>query len=624
MNAIPTDVPARPPLDVERDPRGVVTLVLNRPDAFNALSEALLDALRDALEAASADPGVRAIVIAARGRAFCAGHDLKEMRAEPSEGYYRQLFARCTAMMMAIRRAPVPVIARVEGIATAAGCQLVAMCDLAVAADDARFAVSGVRLGLFCSTPSVPLSRNVPAKVAFEMLVTGDFVDADTALRHALINRVAPAGRGRRRGGGPGRIDPREARRRRPPGQGAVLRAARGAGRGRLRARRRGHGLQHDGRVRARGRAGVHREAAGAPPSRPRRSRMSRRHDGGPARDDFDATLRRIWNVVPNGPLYASLRDGDSIARIRADPGAFLGTEHLQGLLALTGRATVAALPDVPETADIRLPIELAMLLVATAGDAPGRTFARLLERQVTDSLDRCANAPVARELSVLLHRFHRTDGERQEHHLSKEVAITTRDMTHWPNLVGASVVRYGRWLLDGGDRARADDMFARVILDLRYLVRRIDDEALPAAERMTALWWLAEAHAGRAAAGATDADHEGEARSIRELLAARGIDEVPSGVRVGVLVSPYRTEDERLAAVVERLVESGTARERLRVELVHEHGVSSRQVDACLSAMASFPVRRMLVDAGAKALYGEEEEKVFRLLDARARDRDA
>lgn len=195
MQAMPTNEPAgSSPLTVERDARGVVTLTLNRPDAFNALSEALLDALRAALEAASADADVRAIVIAARGRAFCAGHDLKEMRAEPSEAYYRELFARCTATMMAIRHAPVPVIARVEGIATAAGCQLVAMCDLAVAADDARFAVSGVRLGLFCSTPSVPLSRNVPVKVAFEMLVTGDFVDAATALRHALINRVAPAG----------------------------------------------------------------------------------------------------------------------------------------------------------------------------------------------------------------------------------------------------------------------------------------------------------------------------------------------------------------------------------------------------------------------------------------------
>lgn len=194
MAARSEDTTAEPPLLVERDARGVVTLTLNRPDAFNALSEAMLAALQQAIESASGDDATRAIVIAARGRAFCAGHDLKEMRAAPSADYYRALFARCSAMMMAIRDAPVPVIARVEGIAAAAGCQLVAMCDLAVAAADTRFAVSGVRLGLFCSTPSVPLSRNVPQKVAFEMLVTGEFVDADTALRYALINRVAPPG----------------------------------------------------------------------------------------------------------------------------------------------------------------------------------------------------------------------------------------------------------------------------------------------------------------------------------------------------------------------------------------------------------------------------------------------
>lgn len=173
------------------DERGVVTLCLNRPDAFNALSEAMLDALHNKIDAAAADENTRAIIITAKGRAFCAGHDLKEMRSQPSDEYYQRLFARCSRLMMAIQTAAVPVIAQVEGIATAAGCQLVAMCDLAVASADARFAVSGIKLGLFCSTPSVPLSRNVPRKVAFEMLVTGEFVDAEDAMRHGLINRVA-------------------------------------------------------------------------------------------------------------------------------------------------------------------------------------------------------------------------------------------------------------------------------------------------------------------------------------------------------------------------------------------------------------------------------------------------
>src|SRR5690606_37862687 len=127
------------------------------------------------------------------GKAFCAGHDLREMRAEPSHDYYRTLFAQCSRLMTSIQRMPQPVIARVQGIATAAGCQLVAACDLAVAVDTARFAVSGVNLGLFCSTPSVALSRNVPRKTAFEMLVTGEFIDAPTALARGLVNRVVPA-----------------------------------------------------------------------------------------------------------------------------------------------------------------------------------------------------------------------------------------------------------------------------------------------------------------------------------------------------------------------------------------------------------------------------------------------
>jgi enoyl-CoA hydratase/carnithine racemase len=177
----------------ERDERGVVRLTLNRPNAFNSLSEATLAALQAELDAVRADEAARVVVIAAAGKAFCAGHDLKEMRAEPSQAYYERLFAQCGRMMMTIQQLPVPVIARVQGIATAAGCQLVAMCDLAVAARDARFAVSGVNLGLFCSTPSVALSRNLPRKAAFEMLVTGAFISADEARDKGLVNRVVEA-----------------------------------------------------------------------------------------------------------------------------------------------------------------------------------------------------------------------------------------------------------------------------------------------------------------------------------------------------------------------------------------------------------------------------------------------
>ncbi|OBF34286.1 enoyl-CoA hydratase [Mycobacterium sp. ACS1612] len=173
-----------------RDERGVVTLTLNRPKALNALSEAMLAALGEAFDGLADDESVRAVVLGAAGRAFSAGHDLKEMRAEPSLEYYERLFAQCSAVMLAIRRVPVPVIARVQGLATAAGCQLVAMCDLAIASSDAQFAVNGVDVGLFCSTPGVALSRNVPTKAAFEMLVTGDFITAEEACAKGLVNRV--------------------------------------------------------------------------------------------------------------------------------------------------------------------------------------------------------------------------------------------------------------------------------------------------------------------------------------------------------------------------------------------------------------------------------------------------
>jgi enoyl-CoA hydratase/carnithine racemase len=180
------------PLVLKRhDGRGVVTLTLNRPHFFNALSEAMLSALQAEFDALASDATARVVVLAASGKAFCAGHDLKEMHAAPSLAYYERLFADCARMMLAMQHLPVPVIARVQGIATAAGCQLVAMCDLAVASSAARFAVSGVNYGLFCSTPSVPLARNVLRKQAMEMLLTGDFIDAEVARARGLVNRVA-------------------------------------------------------------------------------------------------------------------------------------------------------------------------------------------------------------------------------------------------------------------------------------------------------------------------------------------------------------------------------------------------------------------------------------------------
>jgi enoyl-CoA hydratase/carnithine racemase len=174
-----------------QDARGVVTCTLNRPQAFNALSQEMLSQLQRELNAIASDESVRVVVIAGSGKAFCAGHDLKEMRADPSLEYYRRLFAQCSDVMLSIERLPVPVIARVHGIATAAGCQLVAMCDLAIASSAARFAVSGVNVGLFCSTPGVALSRNILRKQAFEMLVTGEFISAQEAKARGLINRVA-------------------------------------------------------------------------------------------------------------------------------------------------------------------------------------------------------------------------------------------------------------------------------------------------------------------------------------------------------------------------------------------------------------------------------------------------
>ena len=171
---------------------GVATLTLNRPRRYNALSEEMLAALQNALDDIAADDTVRVVVIAANGKAFCAGHDLKEMRSSEDRAYHQALFDRCGTMMQAIQNLPQPVIAKVNGIATAAGCQLVAQCDLAVAADTSRFAVSGINVGLFCSTPAVPLSRNMHRKQAMQMLLTGDFIDAQTAKQFGLVNEVVP------------------------------------------------------------------------------------------------------------------------------------------------------------------------------------------------------------------------------------------------------------------------------------------------------------------------------------------------------------------------------------------------------------------------------------------------
>ncbi|MGA1273663.1 MAG: enoyl-CoA hydratase [Burkholderiaceae bacterium] len=172
---------------------GLLRITLNRPEAFNSLSEDLLGDLKKTLSSISTKTDTRVVILAANGKAFCAGHDLKEMMQEPSETYYQSLFTKCTEMMLTLQRMPQPVIAQVQGIATAAGCQLVAMCDLAVASENAKFAVSGINLGLFCSTPGVALSRNLLRKQALEMLLTGEFLTASEAKEKGLVNRVVPA-----------------------------------------------------------------------------------------------------------------------------------------------------------------------------------------------------------------------------------------------------------------------------------------------------------------------------------------------------------------------------------------------------------------------------------------------
>jgi enoyl-CoA hydratase/carnithine racemase len=175
------------------DNRGIATLTLNRPEKFNALSVAMIGALDAALAEMGRDQRVRVIILAGKGKAFCAGHDLAEMRGCASEPKARELFERCSLLMLNMMRLSKPIIARVHGVATAAGCQLVASADLAVATETARFAVSGINVGLFCGTPMVALTRNLPRKQAMEMLLTGEFIDAATAQQYGLVNRVVPA-----------------------------------------------------------------------------------------------------------------------------------------------------------------------------------------------------------------------------------------------------------------------------------------------------------------------------------------------------------------------------------------------------------------------------------------------
>lgn len=190
-----TDTPddATPSLLHECDARGVHTITLNRPRAFNVLGMDELHRMQALIDAVAADEQARVLIIAATGKAFCAGHDLKQMKANPQTAWYQDLFRTCSKMMQALVALPVPVIARVQGLATAAGCQLVAQCDLAVAVQDARFGVNGIDVGLFCGTPSVPLVRNIHAKHALEMLLTGTFISANEAQARGLVNRVVPA-----------------------------------------------------------------------------------------------------------------------------------------------------------------------------------------------------------------------------------------------------------------------------------------------------------------------------------------------------------------------------------------------------------------------------------------------
>ena len=238
-------------VESERRDGTALVLTLARPEARNSLSEAMLAALQGAIDAASADAGVRAVVIAGKGPAFCAGHDLRELtrhRSDPDGGraFTERLMRACSDLMQSIVRCPKPVIAAVEGVATAAGCQLVATCDLAVASEAARFATPGVNIGLFCSTPMVALSRNVPRKRAMEMLLLGEMLSAREAAEYGLVNRVVPPGSRARDGAGAGPDCCIKATGYARNRQGGILSPGGDGARRGLRLCRRRHGREHD------------------------------------------------------------------------------------------------------------------------------------------------------------------------------------------------------------------------------------------------------------------------------------------------------------------------------------------------------------------------------------------
>jgi len=193
MNA-PGKTEIEAPYVLREDRDGVATLALNRGDRMNPLSSAMLSALQGELDALAKDASTRVVVLAGAGKHFCAGHDLKEMRGHPDKAWQKSLFEQCSKMMLSLVRLPQPVIARVQGVAVAAGCQLVSMCDLAVASEESRFALPGIKSGIFCTTPGVGVARNLARKHALEMLFTGDLIDAKTALAWGLVNRIAPLG----------------------------------------------------------------------------------------------------------------------------------------------------------------------------------------------------------------------------------------------------------------------------------------------------------------------------------------------------------------------------------------------------------------------------------------------
>jgi enoyl-CoA hydratase/carnithine racemase len=231
------------PYVLRADNEGIATLTLNRGERMNPLSTAMLAALQAETDRLADDVAIKVVVLAGAGKHFCAGHDLREMREHPAKKWQRGLFDQCSRVMLSLIRLPQPVIARVQGVAVAAGCQLVSMCDLAVASDAAQFALPGIKSGIFCTTPGVGVARNISRKHALEMLFTGDLIDASTALSWGLVNRVVPSPLARRRNGQARAENPRPQRRGRHHGQAVLLRSGGEGLQGRVFIRLRGHGL---------------------------------------------------------------------------------------------------------------------------------------------------------------------------------------------------------------------------------------------------------------------------------------------------------------------------------------------------------------------------------------------